>query len=397
MNKGKKVLSGLLVGALAVSMVLTASATDIESMKDKQQQLQEQQKDAQAEKSSLAARVNELNASMKKAETEIETKQTEIAETEQELVMAKVEEIDQYESMKVRIRYMYENGNVNLIQLFMESDSIADFFHKTESISKISEYDRKKLEEYQMTVRIVEEKELALQAEYEKLQELRTSLVKQQEEAEALLAEKSSELASITADLRDLQTRIKNAEDAKKKLEEANENQTTNNSGGSSSSGGSVSSSGSSGNSNSSGGSSSSTQVSKPVVSGNGYFTHPCPGMSYQSSYFGEVRQGIGDTRPHKGHDYAAPAGTPIYAAAAGTVVIAGWSDSAGNWVVISHGNGLVTKYMHMYRSPVVSAGDKVVKGQHIGGVGTTGQSTGNHLHFQVELDGVAVNPDLYM
>lgn len=383
MNKGKKILGSLLVGVLAVSMVLTASATDIESMKDKQQQLEEQQKDAQAEKSSLAAKVNKLNASMKKAETEIEAKQTEIEETEQELVMAKIEEIDQYESMKVRIRYMYENGNVNLIQLFMESDSIADFFHKTESISKISEYDRKKLEEYQMTVQIVEEKELALQAEYDKLQELRTSLVKQQQEAEALLAEKSSELASITADLSVLQTRIKNAEDEKKRLDEAKENQTTSNS------------SGSSGSSNS--GSFSSTQVSKPVVSGNGYFTHPCPGMSYQSSYFGEVRQGIGDTRPHKGHDYAAPRGTPIYAAAAGTVVIAGWSDSAGNWVVISHGNGLVTKYMHMYQSPAVSAGDKVVKGQYIGGVGTTGQSTGNHLHFQVELNGEAVNPDLYM
>lgn len=383
MNKGKKILGSLLVGVLAVSMVLTASATDIESMKDKQQQLEEQQKDAQAEKSSLAAKVNKLNASMKKAETEIEAKQTEIEETEQELVMAKIEEIDQYESMKVRIRYMYENGNVNLIQLFMESDSIADFFHKTESISKISEYDRKKLEEYQMTVQIVEEKELALQAEYDKLQELRTSLVKQQEEAEALLAEKSSELASITADLSALQTRIKNAEDEKKRLDEAKENQTTSNSSGSSGS--------------SSSGSFSSTQVSKPVVSGNGYFTHPCPGMSYQSSYFGEVRQGIGDTRPHKGHDYAAPRGTPIYAAAAGTVVIAGWSDSAGNWVVISHGNGLVTKYMHMYQSPAVSAGDKVVKGQYIGGVGTTGQSTGNHLHFQVELNGEAVNPDLYM
>ena len=383
MNKGKKILGSLLVGVLAVSMVLTASATDIESMKDKQQQLEEQQKDAQAEKSSLAAKVNKLNASMKKAETEIEAKQTEIEETEQELVMAKIEEIDQYESMKVRIRYMYENGNVNLIQLFMESDSIADFFHKTESISKISEYDRKKLEEYQMTVQIVEEKELALQAEYDKLQELRTSLVKQQQAAEALLAEKSSELASITADLSALQTRIKNAEDEKKRLDEAKENQTTSNS------------SGSSGSSNS--GSFSSTQVSKPVVSGNGYFTHPCPGMSYQSSYFGEVRQGIGDTRPHKGHDYAAPRGTPIYAAAAGTVVIAGWSDSAGNWVVISHGNGLVTKYMHMYQSPAVSAGDKVVKGQYIGGVGTTGQSTGNHLHFQVELNGEAVNPDLYM
>ena len=81
------------------------------------------------------------------------------------------------------------------------------------------------------------------------------------------------------------------------------------------------------------------------VVSGNGYFTHPCPGMSYQSSYFGEIRPY--EVGGHKGHDYAAAVGTPTYAAAAGTVVIAGFSYSAGNWVVINHGNGLVTKYMH--------------------------------------------------
>ena len=130
------------------------------------------------------------------------------------------------------------------------------------------------------------------------------------------------------------------------------------------------------------------------MVTGNGFFTHPCPNYTYQSSYFGEVRDF--DPIPHKGHDYAAPAGTPTYAAAAGRVTIAGWSYSAGNWVVIDHGNGLVTKYMH-HSALSVTAGQYVEKGQQIGAVGTTGYSTGNHLHFQVELNGVAVNPDLYM
>lgn len=131
-----------------------------------------------------------------------------------------------------------------------------------------------------------------------------------------------------------------------------------------------------------------------PVVSGNGYFTHPCPGMTAQTSYFGEVRSF--DSRPHKGNDYAAPAGTPTYAAADGKVIIAGWSNSAGNWVVIDHGNGLVTKYMH-HSEILVSAGQTVKKGQQIGKVGSTGYSTGAHLHFQVELNGVAVNPDEYL
>lgn len=129
------------------------------------------------------------------------------------------------------------------------------------------------------------------------------------------------------------------------------------------------------------------------VVNGSGTFTHPCPGMTYQSSYFGEIREfEIGG---HKGNDYAAPQGTPTYAAAAGTVIIANFSSSAGNWVVIDHGNGLVTKYMHHSRF-LVSAGQTVRKGQQIGEVGSTGQSTGPHLHFQVEVNGVAVRPDDY-
>ena len=378
MNKGKRLLGILLVGVLTVGMVWTAKAANVSDMKDKQQQLEDQQKKAESEKASLAAKVNALSASMQQAEANLNQKQSEIEAAEEELVAAKLDENKQYENMKLRIRYMYENGNVNFIEIFIESNSLADFFAKTESISKISEYDRKKLEEFQLTVRAVEEKELELQAEYQTLAKLQETIATQQAEAKALLAEKASELAKINADLSTLKGQIKRAEDeAKRQQELAEANQKPNGSG--------------------SGGSSSTGQAKPPTVSGNGYFTHPCPGMSYQSSYFGEVRHGIGDTTPHKGHDYAAPKGTPIYAAAAGTVIIAGYSSSAGYWVVIDHGNGLVTKYMHMFERPYVSAGRKVVKGQHIGGVGSTGQSTGNHLHFQVELNRVPVNPSNYM
>ena len=129
-------------------------------------------------------------------------------------------------------------------------------------------------------------------------------------------------------------------------------------------------------------------------ITGTGQFTHPCPGMTAQTSYFGEIREF--EVGGHKGNDYAAPVGTPTYAADDGVVTVAGWSDSAGNWVVIDHGNGLVTKYMHHSKN-VVSQGQTVKKGQKIGEVGSTGQSTGPHLHFQVELNGVAVNPDDYL
>ena len=391
MNQGRRLISGFLAVMLSSCMVLSVGATNnINDMKKQQQQLEEQQKEAESQKKSLAARVQELSASMKQTQNRLDSKRAEIDEAEQDLVMAKMEESEQYESMKLRIRYMYENGNVNVIELFMESDSIADFFHKTENIKKMTEYDRQKLNEFQMTVHAVEEKELVLQAEYGELEKLQVSLAEQSAEAQELLKKKSSELSSIQSQLKDIKDNIKDAEaEAKRAAERAEaEKQNEQNS----SENGNQGSSGNSGNSGSS-----SSSSKEPVVSGNGYFTHPCPGMSYQSSYFGEVRSSIGDYTPHKGHDYAAPRGTPIYAAAAGTVLIAGYSSSAGNWVVISHGNGLTTKYMHMFERPYVSAGDKVVKGQHIGGVGTTGQSTGNHLHFQVEVNGIAVNPSNYM
>ena len=375
MIKGKRLISGFLIGIMVISLALTAGATDIKDMKKEQQQLQEQRDEAASQEKSLSAKVKALSQSMNQTEQKLGKKRAEIAEAEQELIMAKVDEAEQYESMKLRIRYMYENGNVNLIELFLESEGITDFLNKAEYIRNISEYDREKLDEFQVTVQKVEDKELLLQGECQELQNLQDSLAQQSKEAKQLLATKTSELAKIDADLKKIKNQISNAEaEAQRQKPSSNNN-----------------ASGSGGSTNSS------AQAKPPVVSGNGYFTHPCPGMSYQSSYFGEVRQGIGDTKPHKGHDYAASRGTPIYAAAAGTVIIAGWSDSAGYWVVISHGNGLVTKYMHMYQSPLVSSGQKVVKGQHIGGVGTTGQSTGNHLHFQVEVDGVAVNPSIYM
>ena len=86
----------------------------------------------------------------------------------------------------------------------------------------------------------------------------------------------------------------------------------------------------------------------------------------------------------------------PTYAASAGIVTYAGASGAAGNLVTIDHGNGLVTKYMH-HDKVYVKPGDRVEKGQQIGLSGTTGNSTGNHLHFQVEKDGVAIDPLLYL
>ena len=116
----------------------------------------------------------------------------------------------------------------------------------------------------------------------------------------------------------------------------------------------------------------------------------PLPGHTYISCHFGEV-DAFGNAG-HRGTDIPAPEGTPILAAHSGTVLVSGWNDSYGNQVLLDNGAGLSTRYAHM-TAPAVTAGETVTAGQVIGYVGSTGDSTGNHLHFEVMLNGVRINP----
>lgn len=375
----RRIVGGFLVLVMCAGMSLNAGAVTIDEAEKKADQLEQQKESAEAEKQKLTSRLNGIIDDMNETQEKLTAKEEEIDAAEQELVQAKIDENNQYESMKKRIKFMYEGGNTQLLEVLVKSESIGDLLNKAEYVSQLSLYDRDMLTEFQNTVKEVEEKEAALKAEYEELNELQDQLSEQQTEVQELIDSKEAQISDIQDEIKanaeTLARLKKEAEEAKRLREEQ-----------AAAAAAAASSSG--------GGSSYTAASSGNVVSGSGYFTHPCPGMTYQSSYFGEIREF--EVGGHKGNDYAAPAGTPTYAAAAGTVVIAGWSNSAGNWVVINHGNGLVTKYMH-HSSLCVSAGQYVEKGQQIGYVGSTGQSTGPHLHFQVELNGVAVSPDSYM
>ena len=133
----------------------------------------------------------------------------------------------------------------------------------------------------------------------------------------------------------------------------------------------------------------------RPTWYPTGTFRWPVSGRI--TSYFGGRRSpgGIGSTN-HKGIDIAAPKGTPVYAADGGTVTYAGWMSGYGYLVRINHGNGYETYYGHN-SSLTVSVGQKVYKGQQIARVGSTGNSTGNHCHFEVRYNGVAKNPLNYL
>ena len=128
-----------------------------------------------------------------------------------------------------------------------------------------------------------------------------------------------------------------------------------------------------------------------------GMFANPCPGARLTSSFGFREAPLAGASTYHKGVDLGTGAyNIPTYAAQAGIVTYAGPSGAAGNLVTIDHGDGLVTKYMH-HDKVYVKPGDRVEKGQQIGLSGTTGNSTGNHLHFQVEKNGAVINPLLYL
>lgn len=389
MNKRtKRILSGGLIFVMSFGMVINVNATTIDEAQQKADALEQQKSTAEAEKNSLNTQLNTILGEMEDAQTKLADKQTEIEKAEEALVQAKVEENTQYQSMKKRIKYMYENGNSQVIELLMESENIGEFLNKAEYISQISEYDRDMLDEFQAVVKEVEAEEAALQTEYEELEVLRDDLLVKQSNLESLLSEKNLQISDLEKQIGDnaalLQDLIAQAEAERLKQEQAAaaaaaaaqhaaQQQAAQNSG------------------NSGGGSSYVPPVIDNVVSGNGQFTNPCP-AGYVSSTFGYRDF---DSSFHKGLDLAAPEGTPTYAAADGVVLIAGWSDSAGNWIVIDHGNGFVGKYMH-HSGLLVSAGQTVTKGQPIGLVGNTGNSFGAHLHFQLELNGAPVDPQAY-
>ena len=381
MIKRKKMISLLLVLTLVSGMFVQTYATEIDDTKKKAEELESKKKAAENEKTSLADQLKKLTGEMEETKKKISAKEDEITNKEEELILAKADENEQYESMKKRIRYMYENGNTGFVEILCSSKSIGELLNNAEYISRISGYDRNMLVEFQKVVTNVENQEAELKKEYKELQTMQDNLITKQDSVNELIKNKQSEIQSLTSELGDTKNKLAQLEaaaaEAERKQKAAKKAQAA-----------------AKKNTSSSGSSAGSAGAS--VVSGNGTFTHPCPG-GYISSGFGYRTQPIaGASTNHKGIDFAAATGTPIYAAAAGTVISAGYAGNAGNLLVISHGNGLLTYYMHC-NAIYVSAGQKVSRGQNVAAVGTTGNSTGPHLHFQVMLNGTPVNPANYL
>lgn len=373
MIRGKKAVSLLLSFIMLVSLSMSVKASDLESEQQKANEIEGQKNAAEAEQSQLSTKLNTILSEMEETKNAIAIKLIEISDKEVELSLAKATEQEQYAAMKLRIKYMYEQGNVQFLEVLAQAEDFGDLINNIEYISSISTYDRDMLVELQNTVEAVAEQEEALKAEKADLDTMEASLAEQQSNVEVLLSEKTQEVSSLDAALTEQNQKIADlkqaAEDAARRAAEA-------------------AAAASSGPVYGTGGSS--------VISGSGQFAHPLPNSRVTSGFGYRTNPIYGGQEFHKGIDYAAPTGTPIYAAEAGTVTVSGYGNSTGNWIAINHGDGLLTYYFHC-SALYVRVGEQVTKGQNIAAVGSTGDSTGPHLHFQVMSNGSAVNPLYYL
>lgn len=376
----KRFISLLLVFILAFGMTVQVQASSIEETKKKGQELKSKKSSAEAEKAALADQLNTLIEEMDETTTKIAEKQEEIADKETELIQAQIDENNQYESMKKRIKYMYENGNTQFIEILFESKSISDFLNNAEYITQISEYDRDMLDEFKETVKRVDDQKKALESEKTELETLQAQLQEKQNEVSVLLEEKAEEISDLEAAIGENAAKLKALQEEAARQQRMREEAAA---------AAAAAQQGSSG-----GGGGTAGPPIRP--SGNGALSNPCPSAYISSEFGGRASPGgIGSTN-HKGRDYAAGSGSPIYAAAGGTVTTVAYNGARGNYVVINHGNGLSTLYQHC-SATYVSVGQSVSVGQNIAAVGSTGASTGPHLHFEVWAGGVPVDPRLYL
>lgn len=332
-------------------------------------------------KNNLSAYISELDTTLSLAQakilelnTLITEKEAEIKKTTEELTAAKEAEEDQYEAMKLRIRLIYERGESMYLEMLMSAQSFGDMINRADYIEELTAYDRRMLEQYQATREYVEVCKAQLEAEQVVLAEAKVEVEAEEAALETLIAEKQKEITAYENDINNREQLVKEyeaevaAQEAEiKALEEAIAAEKA-----------------------------ALANATKRKYDG-GMFAWPAPSYKRISDDYGYRIHPILKTKQfHNGIDMAAPGGSPILAAYDGTVTAAAYSATMGNYIMIDHGDNLYTIYMHASKL-YVSKGAEVVKGQKIAAVGTTGRSTGNHLHFSVRLNGSYMNPWEYL
>ncbi|MBR5236622.1 MAG: peptidoglycan DD-metalloendopeptidase family protein [Clostridia bacterium] len=384
-NKRSGALLTTLVMVIGISALLSSSqpAFGNSSLQDKLNQAAESKKQAQANRTQSQAKLSSTMEQVTKLDNEAEVISAQLAEIDRIIeeaeakIAQKEEEIAEYErqieenevAFCARLRAMDETNAMGYVDLLVNSQSLSDFVARIETIREITEHDQGIINEMISLKEGVEASRNELVAYRNEQQEARSLVQSKQNELNAKIAEKQSYIKSLEKDIAKYDSLYKAA---------AAEEESLKRSIAGSSSTGTVGSSG-------------------RITYSGGVFCWPAPSYTYVSSEFGyRIHPVYGTKKYHSGIDLAAPGGSPILAAADGTVKFAGWNGGYGYCIILDHGGGIQTLYGHSSKL-LVSAGQKVTRGQKIALVGTTGTSTGNHLHFEVLNNGTATNPRPYL
>lgn len=352
---------------------LQSGLTDVKTIIDG---LEQSKKDLAAYVTQLDANLTEIQAKISEIKEMISQKEIEITQTQSELDAAVAKEEAQYENMKVRIRSMYERGDDFYFEAILSARSFADMLNRVDYMEKVSASDRRMLEEFRTTREYVEVCKAQLESEQELLEEAKRNVEVEEASLESLISQKEAEIKAYEEDISNREQLLKEyeaeiaAQDAEiKEMEKAAKALQTQ---------------------------LEQANGQKRTYDG-GMFAWPAPSYTRISDDYGNrMHPTLKVQKFHNGVDMAAPGGSPILAAYNGTVVAASYSSTMGNYIMIDHGDNLYTIYMHA-SALYVSQGAEVVKGQKIAAVGTTGRSTGNHLHFGVRLNGSYVSPWNYL
>lgn len=406
MRHKKSVISVLVVLLVLVTVLGTGSRITVakeltsDSIKEKEEQikaaenekkelqnsltdLKKIKEELEKSKNDLSNYVQELDANLVSIEKKIEElknliadKEAEITDTEKKLEEAQKIEQEQYEAMKVRIKFMYEKSDNFYLETIFSAESFGDILNKADYIEQLSAYDREMLEQYALNSQMIQLYKEELESEKAILDEAKAGVVAEQAALETLIGEKEQQITAYQSDINNKEAAIKEYEEdiaaqnavitalekavAEEKAKLLAENGTV-------------------------------------ITYDGGVFAWPAPSYTRVSSDYGtRMHPTLGVEKFHNGIDLAAPTGSSILAAYNGKVVASDYNASMGNYVMIDHGNDLYTIYMHA-SALYVSRGETVAKGQEIAAVGSTGRSTGPHLHFGVRLNGSYVSPWNYL
>jgi murein DD-endopeptidase MepM/ murein hydrolase activator NlpD len=312
----------------------------------------------------LLRQIDDSKVRMSTLQKQIKVIESDLEESFTRLEKAKLRVYEQDQMLKKRLRVLYMNGTVSYLEVILNAADFSQFLDRYSQLSSLIEQDKDLLAKTQSERDLVAQQRKKIQGQlaslnnkYFEVEDLKDSLQVQEVQKEQLIKEivvKEERLEEVSEEQEQAVVELARKESAL--LREKNKYE---------------------------------------FKYKGGKMSWPVPSVQRITSYFGYRSDPFsGRKKMHKGIDIGAPAGTAIIAAEQGVVVVASWNSGYGNTVIIDHGKDVQTWYAHIRNGGIkVRKGQQVNRGDKIAEVGTTGQSTGNHLHFEVRLNGTAVNP----